>query len=68
MSSMLRLFMKSTTNTIMILVLIWTQDNPFNLLGGGWQGMSQYVTCVLSKLIIFIVCDEASVSNEPSKS
>ena len=60
--------MKSTTNTIMILVLIWTQDNPFNLLGGGSQGMSQYVTCVLSKLIIFIVCDEASISNEPSKS
>ena len=64
---MLRLFMKSTTNMIMILVLIWTQDNPFNLLGGGSQGLSQYVTCVLSNLIIFIVCDEASVSNEPSK-
>ena len=60
--------MKRTTNTIMIFVLIWTQDNPFNLLGGGSQGMSQYVTCVLSKLIISIVCDEASVSNEPSKS
>ena len=60
--------MKSTTNTIMILALIWTQDNPFNLLGGGSQGMSQYVTCILSKLIIFILCDEASVSNEPSKS
>ena len=65
---MLWLFMKSTTNMIMILVLIWNQDNPFNLLGGGSQGMSQYVKCVLSKLIIFIVCDEASVSNEPSKS
>ena len=58
--------MKSTTNTIMILVLIWTQDNTFNLLGGGSQGMSQYVACVLSKLIIFILCDEASVFNEPS--
>ena len=60
--------MKSTTNMIMILVLIWTQDNPFNLLGGGSQGLSQYVTCVLSNLIILIVCHEASVSKEPSKS
>ena len=60
--------MKSTTNMIMILVLIWTHYNHFNLLGGGSQGMSQYVTNVLSKFIIFIVCDEASVPIEPSTS